>query len=530
MRVVNIAEMKEIKKRALEEFALEESLIIENIAIKGANKIQEKFLAGKNLGEIIILVGKGNNGSDGLAIGRHLREFGHRVRALMLFDESECSKELKRQAKMAYGMGVKITEVRSEEQVVSYFQEAQVKCFVIDAIFGTGVRLPLSTFIHNLIKIVNQYASLCIAVDMPSGVEGDTGMNGGVAIKADYTLAVGVPKIGYYSPNGAEYMGEIIIISAGFPQNLISQGSKNLIGIEFMSKILGKRNKFAHKNSFGHILLVGGSPGQVGALVLAANGALKVGAGLVTAITWEESFNELSMKLNAEIISSFIPKSSKELRPLMDQLEYFDTVVIGPGLGRGPDSKHLVQEILMNFAGPVVLDADAIHCLDSEEGQKLLKGRKEPVVMTPHLGEFAAFTHQSVAEVVAAPLENLRALIDKVNAHVILKGPGTYVGLPKGDVYINYMPNAGMATGGSGDVLAGIIGGFLAQAATKNQSFNPNYMNNEWDASIIFGVFIHSLAGVHAAKTMGVRAMSAWSIINHVHHAFSDIHQFNLRT
>ena len=529
MRVVNIAEMKEIEQQALQEFGLEESLIIENIGIKGANHLHKEFLSQGNFGEVVLLIGRGNNGADGLAIGRHLRESGHRVRAFMLFDHSECSNELKRQAKMADGMGVKISEVRSSQQVEAYFQETQEEYFVIDAIFGTGVRLPLSNFIHDIIKTINRYSTLCTAVDMPSGITGDTGRSEGVAVKADHTLAVGVPKIGYYSSNGAQHVGEVTILPAGFPRDLVRKGSKNLIGIEFMSKVLGKRNKFAHKNSFGHTLVVGGSRGQVGALVLAANGALKVGSGLVTAATWEESFDELNMKINPEIMSRFFPRNPKKLKPLVDQLEHFDTVVVGPGLGRDAESRYVVQQILMNFTGPVVLDADAIHTLDYEDGRKLLKGRQCPVVMTPHLGEFAVFTHKTVPAVEAAPVENLRALIDEVSSYVVLKGPGTYIGLPTGEIYINYMPNAGMATGGSGDVLAGIIGGLLAQAVTKNQSFNPNYMNNEWDACVTLGVFVHSIAGLHAAKETGVRAMTAWSIINHIRYAFSDIQQLKTK-
>ena len=523
MRIVNRREMVEIEQRALQEFGLEESLIIENIGIKGANHLHQEFLAQGGLGEVVLLIGKGNNGADGLAIGRHLREFGHRVRAFMLFGQEECSRELKRQAKMAEGTGVKISDIRRKEQLAAYFQEAQGRYFVIDAIFGTGVRLPLSTFIHDLIKVVNSYATLCVAVDMPSGIAGDTGGSEGAAIFADYTLAVGMPKIGYYSVNGAQHVGEIIILSAGFPQDLIRQGNKNLIDMPLMAKVLGKRNKFAHKNSFGHVLLLGGSLGQTGALVLAANGALKVGAGLVTAATWQDSYNELNMKLNSEIMSYSLSRSRGKFQDMAQYLEHFDTVVLGPGLGRSEESTWLVREVLMGFAGPVVLDADAIYCLDYEEGRKLLKGRKAPVVMTPHLGEFAAFTHATTEAVAMAPVESLRALLDEIHSYVVLKGPGTYVGFPTGELYINHMPNAGMATGGSGDVLAGIIGGLMAQAATHNQSFNPGYMDNEWGASVALGVFVHSLAGLHAAKNAGIRAMTAWSIIHHIHHAFSDI-------
>ncbi|MCY4643056.1 MAG: NAD(P)H-hydrate dehydratase [Bacteriovoracales bacterium] len=523
MRVVNTAEMKEMEKTALEEYGLEESLIIENIGIRGANRLHEQFLSKKSFGEIVLLIGKGNNGADGLAIGRHLREFGYRVRAFMLFDESESSKEVGRQAKMAFGMGVKINAVRSAGQIEAYFQENQGEYFVVDAIFGTGIRLPLSNFIHDVIKTTNRHASLCVALDIPTGITGDAGMSKGVAVRADFTLAVGVPKVGYYSANGARHSGEVIILSAGFPKHMIRKGSKNLIGLEFMSKVLGKRNKFAHKNSFGHTLVLGGSPGQVGAVVLAANGALKVGSGLVTVATWEDSYGELNMKLNPEIMSRVIPKDESKWGFLSGYLDNFDTLVVGPGLGQRKESKTLLRKVLMDFMGPVVLDADAIHCLSDEEGKRLLKGRKQPVIITPHLGEFAAFTQKTVSAVEAAPVDSLREIVDEVNSYVILKGPGTYIGFPTGEIFINYMPNAGMATGGSGDVLAGMIGGLLAQAVTKNQFFNPNYMSNEWDASVTLGVFVHSLAGFHAAERTGVRAMTAWSIINHIQYAFSDI-------
>ena len=524
MRVVNTKEMAELEKQALEQFGLEESLIIENVGIRGAAHLYREFLSNHRFGEIVLLIGKGNNGADGLAIGRHLREYGLRVRAFMIFDRSECSQELKRQAKIAHGMGVKITDVNGDpEQIKDYFQGTQDEYFVIDAIFGMGIRLPLPNSVYHVIKAVNQFSTICVALDIPSGITGDTGRSEGMAIEADHTLAVGVPKVGYYSKNGAKHTGEITIISAGLPRDLIRHGNKNVINLGFISKILGRRNKFAHKNSFGHTLVVGGAHGMAGALVLAANGALRVGSGLVTAATWQDSYDELSMKINPEIMSYAFPRSSKYDQDLMDRLDYFDSVVVGPGLGRDLEAQSLVKAVLMNFSGPVVLDADAIHCLKGAEGRELLKGRKGPVIMTPHLGEFAAFVGKTVRDVEEAPVDNLRALLDETGAYITLKGPGTYVGLPTGEIYINYAPNVGMATGGSGDVLAGIIGGLLSQAVTKNQSFNPKLMDNEWGACVTLGVFVHSLAGLHAAQENGVRAMTAWSIIGHLHRAFSDI-------
>ncbi len=523
MRVVNTREMKEIEETAEKEYGLDESLIIENIGIRGASLLHSKYLSKKDYGEVVLLVGKGNNGADGLAIGRHLREYGYSIRAFMFFEQSDCSEELLRQAKLAHAMGVKISEIGSPNELTSYFLETQKRYFVIDAIFGTGVRLPLSNFMSEVVAAVNKYSTKTVAVDMPSGVEGDTGMSDSRAIHADVTLAVGLPKVGYYSTNGARHVGEVKIIKGGFPKDLIRSGSKNLINMKMISKVLGKRNNFAHKNSFGHTLVVGGNYGQTGAVVLAANGALKVGAGLVTAVTWEDSYNELLNKLNPEIMSRFVPRDKEKMAKMVSQTELFDSIVIGPGLGKGEMARELVVQILANYHGPVVLDADGINALDLKKDKELFQSRTYPTILTPHLGEFSQLVGKPVAKIEEAPIDNLRALLDELRCYVLLKGPGTYLGFPTGEVFINYMPNAGMATGGSGDVLAGILGGLFSQAATGNQGFDADFLENEMDGVGVLGVFVHSLSGKYAAEQVGARAMTAWSIINNLHNAFSEI-------
>lgn len=523
MRVVNTREMKEIEKTAEKEYGLEESLIIENFGIRGANYLYNNFLENKDFGEIILFVGKGNNGADGLAVGRHLREYGIKVRAFMLWPKSDCSEELLRQAKLAHSMGVKISEVSSANEISTYFMETQKKYFVIDAIFGTGVRLPLSNFMSEVVSSINEYSNLIAAIDIPSGVIGDTGQSDSRAIHADITLAVGIPKTGYYSTNGAKHSGDVKVIKGGFPKDLIRSGSKNLITLKMISKILGKRNKFAHKNSFGHCLVVGGNYGQTGALVLAANGALKTGAGLVTAVTWEDCYQELSGKLNPEIMSRFVPRDKEKMAKLVEQTDLFDSIVIGPGLGRGEYSRELVIQILSSFRGPVVLDADAINALDMQKDKEIFQGRTFPTILTPHLGEFSELVGKPVDKIEDAPIDNLREVLDVLRCYVLIKGPGTYIGMPTGEIYINYMPNAGMATGGSGDVLAGILGGMCAQSITGNQNFNKDFMENEMDAVSCLGVFIHSLSGKYAAEKFGPRAMTAWSIINNLPSAFQNI-------
>lgn len=525
MRVVNTKEMKEIEKTAESEYGLEESLIIENVGIRGANYLHEQFLGEKDYGEIVLLVGKGNNGADGLAIGRHLREHGLKIRAFMLFEKKDCSEELLRQAKLAYSMGVKISEVSRADEITTYFAETQKRYFVIDAIFGTGVRLPLSEQMSEVLDAVNKFSTVTVAVDMPSGVIGDTGQADSRSIKADITLAVGVPKVGYYSTSGARHSGEVQVIKGGFPKDLIRSGSKNLITTKLITKILGRRNKFAHKNSFGHTLVVGGNYGQCGALVLAANGAYKVGAGLVTAVTWEDSYNELIGKVNPEIMTRFVPRDKSKMAKLVSHTDLFDSIVIGPGLGRGEHTRELVIQILSQYHGPVVLDADAINALDLQKDKELFQSRTQPTILTPHLGEFSQLVGKPVTKIEEAPIDNLRKVLDELRCYVLLKGPGSYLGFPTGEVYINYMPNAGMATGGSGDVLAGILGGLYSQAATGNQNFNKEFMEDEWDAVGCLGLYVHSAAGKFAAEQFGPRAMTAWSIINNIFRVFQEIQQ-----
>lgn len=526
MRIVNTKEMKEIEKTAETEYGLSESLVIENFGIRGSNHLHKEYLSNQDFTEVILFVGKGNNGADGLSIGRHLKEFGYSVRAFMLFDKDDCTEELLRQAKLAYAMGVKISEVKSSDEIYAYYSEAGQKFFTIDCIFGTGVRLPLSNFISEIIHHINNFSDITISVDIPSGVVGNNGETDGYAVQADTTLAVGVPKIGYYSTSGAKHVGHVEVIKAGFPKDLIKTGSKNLISIKLISRILGKRNMFAHKNSFGHTLVVGGNLGQTGAVVLAANGALKTGAGLVTAATWEDSYNELIPRLNPEVMSRFIPRDYSLMMNLVKQTHLFDTIVIGPGLGRGESARTLVLEVLKQYRGPVVLDADGINALNFDEDKEIIKSRTFPTIMTPHLGEFSALMKTSVQDIEASPVDYVRQAVDALNCYVLLKGPGTYLCFPTGEIYINFLPNAGMATGGSGDVLSGILGGLFAQAETDNQNFNTNYLNNKWDSSSVLGLFIHSLAGFLSAQETGPRAMTSWSIINNIHSAFSEIHDF----
>jgi ADP-dependent NAD(P)H-hydrate dehydratase / NAD(P)H-hydrate epimerase len=521
MRIVTQAEMKELEKTAQKEFHFPEKLIIENIALLGAKAILNKLGDDIQFGELIFLIGKGNNGGTGLAIARHLTSMGHETRAFILFDEKDLSLEVREQLQIAKAYGIRVSFIDEMANLEAYFQQNNSPKIIVDAIFGTGVRLPLSNFIYDVINFINHEKAFTISLDIPTGVEGDSGQAQGNAIQADLTLAVGLPKLGYYQAQGPVHVGEVEIISSGLPQQLVNQGGdKFLIDKNLRNELTPSRNKFGDKKIFGHTLVIGGSHGLTGGLVMAATAAIKVGAGLVTAATWEPQYQEFISRLIPEVMTGYIPLDQSKWGRLIKDLEKYDSIVIGPGLARSTRARKLVLEILNNFSGPVVLDADAINVLSLKEDADVFRLRNAPTLLTPHFGEFSRFSGIPYEEVVKAPHFHLREVIERVNCSIILKGPCTYLGFANGKTYFNFSPNDGMATGGVGDVLAGILGGIIGQEANLKRRDSLYNIYENLNRTILLGVLIHTSAGRFAAEKFGVRPMTATSLIEAFPEAF----------
>jgi hydroxyethylthiazole kinase-like uncharacterized protein yjeF len=526
MRVVDIEEMRNIESEAMESFGFTEDLVLENIGLRGADFIQEEILVEREYEEIVFLIGEGNNGADGLAVARNLCNRGYACRAFMLFDESGSSAGLKKQKELCEKFGVKFTDLSGTDQLSAYFTQTQDEYLVVDAILGIGFRSPLSNYLFDIVKLVNEYSSITISMDIATGVEANSGAIDSEAIIADFTLAIGLPKTGLYVGEGAKHSGEIAVLDCGFPMETMDGGDKALLLIENLSHIYSGRSKFSHKNSFGHSLIVGGSVGLTGALIMASEAALRVGTGLVTAATWKESYEEATSRMTPEVMTGLIPTERDDVEDIIRLLERYDSIVIGPGLGRTEKTRSTVVELLSNFAGPVTVDADGINALSLKEDAQLLKSRKGATILTPHIGEFASFMGISNAEVLENPLGLLKKAVEKTNSCIILKGACSFLAFPTGEVLINYFPNDGLATGGSGDVLSGMLGGLLAQAAPdkadkKKSSLFTNDTN--YNQAMCLGVALHTLAGKHAAKKNGTEAMSARDIIKNLSEAFREI-------
>lgn len=528
MRIVDIQEMKQIEMESFEKFHFDETLIIENVGIKSADFIHNHVIGEDSFSEIVALIGPGNNGSDALAIARHLKNLGHVVRAFDLFPGEKKGSEIEKQMRLAQSFGVKISKITDVEQLESYFMQTQSSYLVIDGILGTGVRLPLSNYLFDIINVVNQRSSITVAVDIPTGITGDHGMKSGNAIEAQYTLAIGFPKLGHFTGVGPQFCGEIITIDAGFPGDFQSKGDKFLLTEDGVVNVYQSRDKFAHKNSFGHCLVVGGSKGLTGALMMAGRAALKVGTGLVTTSTWEENYYELSTRSVPEVMTGVIPVEEEGEEEIIRKFGRYDSMVIGPGLGRSQQSRTTVLKALLHFQGPMVVDADALRVATLSELKEVIVPRRAATVLTPHAGEFAHLLGVSIQEVLDRPVEYLKKAVDELNCCVVLKGPVTLIAFPNGELAINYFPNDGMASGGSGDVLAGIIGGLLAQTADDPKESGLFAKKGKNYESILLAVMAHTLAGKNAAQKEGVRAMTAVSIIEHLKDAFFELDQQRL--
>ncbi|MFN8369636.1 MAG: NAD(P)H-hydrate dehydratase [Bacteriovoracaceae bacterium] len=527
MRIVTTSEMKEIEKNAEKTYGLTEELIIENVGVRAANFLYKKYLKDLKYGEVLFLVGKGNNGSDGLAMARHLREYGIKVRAFILFNKEDLSKETVRQLQKSESYGVKINYITECEQVQSYFSQVQEQPLVVDAIFGTGVKLPLSNLLYDVVRMINEWATFIVSIDIPSGVVGDTGVVEGPCIQADVTLAIGLPKVGHYVGMGSRMCGEIKILDVGLPRELLMGGNQHLLSTLHVSYVCKTRNKFNYKNQYGHGLIIGGSSGLTGALILSAHAALKAGAGLVTAYTWEESYLELVSRVPPEIMTGILPIGRSEedegdYKSFLRNLSKYNCIAIGPGLGIGSHVRRLVLDVLASFNGPIVVDADAINALNIKEDYDLILRRKGPTLFTPHIGEFAKFSNNDKVDVEQNPLEILKEVVDKSRCSIVLKSAISYLHFPSGEFYFNCFPNDGMATGGSGDVLTGILAGLLAQRANdeKNRAQIDDRIFYE---TVCLGTVLHSVAGKHAAKALGIWSMLAGNIIDYLGAAFNEI-------
>jgi len=513
MKVVTSQQIREIDQKAIEEYGISALTLMENAGSRIFQNMKNIYPDLK-LKEVVIFAGSGNNGGDGFVIARHLYNYGTKVKVFLLSPFNKIKGEAKVNLNIINEMGIELIEVKTEE--LKKIQEAiQNSDLIVDAILGTGLHGKVTGLKAEIIDLINVAKKEVVAVDIPSGLDADIGKIEGPCIKATYTVTLALPKIGLLIYPGASYVGKIIIENIGIPSYLLENRKLkiNLVTKEMVKTLLPLRPIYSHKGSFGKVLILAGSVGMTGAAFLTSEAALRSGAGIVV-LGIPQSLNSIMEVKLTEVMT--LPLAETENQSLKEDAEEtilklikkFSVLGIGPGISRQLETQRLVRKIIEKSTIPLVVDADAIYALS--EDPAILKKTKAPLVITPHPGEMAKLTNKDINYILDNQLNISREVAQEYGIIVVLKGARTIIANQEGEIYINIGDNSGMATGGSGDVLTGIISSLIAQRA------------NNLSAAIA-GVYIHSLAGNLARNIKGERGMIAGDILSQVPQAFLNI-------
>jgi ADP-dependent NAD(P)H-hydrate dehydratase / NAD(P)H-hydrate epimerase len=451
-----------------------------------------------------IFCGPGNNGGDGLVIARLLLKKNYEVKTFIVRFTQKASDDFNTNLERLKEISsAQIEEINDGDQ----FPEIPTDDIVIDAIFGSGLTRPVEGFTAKLIQHVNQSGCITIAIDTPSGLFSDKSSvsKGAAIIEADYTLSFQFPKLAFLFPENDPFVGQWKILPIGLSEEFTNKVEvKNyFVEKEDIIPVIKKRGKFDHKGTFGHVLLIAGGYGKTGAAIMAAKAALRSGAGLVTAHVSASSY---------PIIQSSIPEcmvsidENERFFSKAPRLNHFNAVAVGPGIGTEKVTQSALKLLIQNSNMPMLFDADAINILG--ENKTWLPFVPAGSIFTPHPKEFERLVGKSSNHFERNKMQ--REFSAKYQVYVVLKGAHTCISTPAGDCFFNSTGNPGMATGGSGDVLTGIIAGLLAQG------YHPK-------EACIFGVYLHGLAGDLASAKMTQQAMIAGDIVDALYRAFKKL-------
>jgi hydroxyethylthiazole kinase-like uncharacterized protein yjeF len=493
MFLVTGKEMTAIDKKAIEEWQIPELILMENAGLRVVEEIKRIFPKITDL-KVIIIAGKGNNGGDGLVIARHLVNLGADVKLFTLGANKYRGAALINY-QIAQKLPIKWQSIENENNLHLLRLSLHYTDLVIDALFGTGFHGSVQGLAQRVIEITNESGCPTLAVDIPSGLDADTGKVTGACIKADKTVTFQLPKLGLLVQPGCNFVGELKVADISIPNQLIESLNLNkyLIDVEMVINTIPKRFKECHKGNFGNLLIVGGSQGMMGAVNLAAQGAFALGAGLVTALVPRSIQPALACSL-AELITIPARETSMGTLGLMPEAEISEVltrksaIVFGPGMGRNSEIIALLEMILEKAKVPVVIDADGLNAL--VEHPDILEKAEVPVILTPHPGEMSRLLQEPVQSIQENRLEKALLLAEMFGVWVVLKGNRTVIAGPQGEVYINQTGSPALATAGTGDVLAGMIGALLGQVKDVGQA-------------ICAAVYLHGLAGERVAEEIG---------------------------
>ncbi len=506
MILTTARQMKKMDQRTMEEFGLPGEVLMENAARGAVQVVQSQY---PHTRSIVVFCGKGNNGGDGMAMARYFQTLGLKVKVYLTGPGSGLSKDAARQFLLIKQLKIPVEELEGKVDLPALKQEVFYSDLLVDALLGTGLEKEVRGVFRDLISLMNELPIPKIAIDIPSGLSSDNGQPLGICTQADLTVTFGLPKIGQVLFPGCRFTGRLFVVDIGIPAALypVSEERVELLEAATQESFLPQRDPEGHKGSYGHALVLAGSKGKTGAAAMTCLGALRAGAGLVT-LGIPESLNSIMEVKLTEAMTEPLPEEEPgflgpaALSKIISLCQGKKALAVGPGLSASPGTQVLVQALLKQIKDiPVVIDADGLNALaGAPQGLKKLAGR---AILTPHPGEMSRLTGQTVQEIQAERIRSAWDFSRKFGVVVVLKGARTVIADPEGPLYLNPVAHSVLASGGTGDVLTGMILGFLTQGLSLIKA-------------ACLGVFLHGQAGAWLAQERGGQGILASELLDKI--------------
>lgn len=496
-------QIRELDRRAMTDYGIPGILLMENAGLGVVRRIESLFTP-DSAEKILILCGKGNNGGDGFVVARHLLNHGYDVVIRIFGDPGALKGETHSNYQMLCQMEADVQRLDN----ASDLQDSMDAGLIVDALLGTGVTGEIHEPLSALIDWINRQDCPVVSIDLPSGLQADSGQFEGACVRADYTLTMAELKLGLMLYPGRDLAGEVEVVDIASPPAVTESLNIKTFRLEAadITRVLPQRPSDGHKGTFGKVFVLAGSRGMTGAAALCANATLRVGAGL-TILGCPAGCNDILEVKCTEVLTQPLPETSTGTLALAarsgidKRIEWADILVAGPGLSDHDETVQLVRSLIEEDQRPLLLDADGLLALT--DCQSVCLSRKHPLIITPHPGELARLRKCSVNQVVNNRVDEAGSAASDFNCVCVLKGAPTVIAEPSGTVWLNPTGNSGMGTGGTGDVLTGMIGGFLAQGLNAAEAAKA-------------GVYLHGLAGDLYAEQQDHRTLIAGDLLEYI--------------
>ena len=497
MKISRVKEMQDMDKEAVEKYGISDELLMENAGLATYQVIAKHFKI--NDSHFLIFCGVGNNGGDGLVVARKLFSNGANIKLCILGNPEKYKNAALKNWQIIQKLNLPVMIMPTMKEIATSIVPENI---IIDAIFGTGLTRDIEGDYLKTIQLINQKNNQVISIDIPSGIDGNSGKVNGIAIRANHTVTFGLPKIGNILYPGYDYAGNLYVSHISFPPELYN---KKNINIQINTPLtIPNRPKAGHKGTFGNALFISGARNYYGAPYFSSFSFLKTGGGYSRLAAPSSIIPYISSRAS-EVV--FLPQRETisgsigldNFQELLEWSNKMDIVIIGPGLSLQEETQELVRKLLAKIDKPILIDGDGLTALSND--MSILKLRQQPTVLTPHPGEMSRLMKQPIAKIKESSINMIQEAAQQFNTIIILKGAHSIIGLPDGKLYINMSGNSGMASAGSGDVLTGVIAAMFTLGLPIESAARQ-------------GVLVHGFAGDLAAKKMGEDGITANDIMD----------------